>query len=72
MSHKFMTPPFVIERVDTLTDIRKEKGLSRRNIADKTGVRIDYIAQYERGYNYPNQENYNKLAKFFNWEEWQS
>ena len=55
MSHKFMTPPFVIERVDTLTDIRKEKGLSRRNIADKTGVRIDYIAQYERGYIYPNQ-----------------
>lgn len=72
MSHKFMTPPFVIECVDTLTDIRKEKGLSRRNIADKTGVRIDYIAQYERGYIYPNQENYNKLAKFFNWEEWQS
>ena len=41
------------------------------NIADKTGLRIEYISQYERGYCFPKKDNYNKLAKFFNWEEWE-
>ena len=68
--HKISAPFFVMEYMDNLAEIRTEKGLSRRNIAEGTGVRIDYIAQYERGYCFPNKENYNKLAKFFNWEEW--
>ena len=67
---KFTTPKFVIERVDTLEDTRKTKGLTRRNVADETGLRYEYILQYEMGYGYPQRENYNKLAKLFDWEEW--
>ncbi len=69
--HKVTAPFFVIEYMDNLADIRTEKGLSRRDIADGTGLRIEYIAQYERGYCFPNKENYNKMAKFFEWEEWE-
>lgn len=68
--HKVLAPFFVIEHIDSLAEARRERELSRRNVADKTGLRIEYIAQYERGYCFPNQENYNKLAKFFEWEEW--
>lgn len=68
--HKVTAPFFVMEYMDNLAEIRTEKGLSRRNVADKTGVPVDYIAQYERGYCFPKKDNYNKLAKFFEWEEW--
>lgn len=70
MGHRFTTPLFVIESVDTLVDRRCEKGLSRLDIAEKTGVRYEYITHYEQGYSYPSRDNYNKLAKYFNWEEW--
>lgn len=69
--HRVSAPFFVREYIDNLADIRREKGLSRRNIADRTGLPYDYIAQYERGYCFPKKDNYNKLAKFFNWEEWE-
>ncbi len=67
---KYSVPPFVIEHADSLQAIRTEKGLSQRNVADKTGLRIECISQYERGYCFPKKDNYNKLAKFFEWEEW--
>lgn len=67
---KFTVPPFVIQNIDTLQDMRGEKGLSRHNIANITGILYQCILQYENGYSYPNKENYNKLAKYFGWEEW--
>lgn len=68
--HKVSAPFFVMEHIDNLADARREKGLSRRNVADGTGLLYEYISQYERGYCFPKKDNYNKLAKFFNWEEW--
>lgn len=69
--HRVSAPSFVIEYIDNLAQTRTEKELSRRNIADRTGVPYDYISQYERGYCFPSKNNYNKLAKFFNWEVWE-
>ena len=68
--HKVTAPFFVMQYMDNLAAIRTEKGLSRRDIANGTGLRIEYISQYERGYCFPKKDNYNKLAKFFEWEEW--
>lgn len=68
--HKITAPFFVMQYMDNLAKIRTEKGLSQRNVADKTGLRIECISQYERGYCFPKKDNYNKLAKFFEWEEW--
>ena len=71
MTRRISAPFFVIENVDSLAMLRERQGLSRRELADKTGLRLEYISQYERGYGYPAQGNYNKLAKFFDWEEWE-
>ena len=68
--HKTTTPLFVKEAIDNLYVERTKKGLSRRNLANETGVSIEYIGQYERGYCYPKQKNYNQLARVLNWEEW--
>lgn len=68
--HKITAPFFVMQYMDNLAKIRTEKGLSQRNVADKTRLRIECISQYERGYCFPKKDNYNKLAKFFEWEEW--
>ena len=70
MTHKFTTPLFVIENIDMLPEFRSRNGQTRGDVAKMSGVKHDYISQYERGYCYPNKEHYNKLAKVFKWEEW--
>ena len=67
---KFPTPLFVINLIDSLESSRKKLGLSRRDIAESTGLSQSNITQYELGYNYPIKENYNKLAAFFHWKTW--
>ena len=68
--HKTTTPLFVKEHIENLYVERTEKGLSRRKVANESGVSIEYIGKYERGYCYPNPKNYNQLARVLNWEEW--
>ena len=70
MTRRISAPFFVIEHVDSLQERREQLGLTRKDVAEKIGLPKEYIGQYERGYSCPNQENYNKLAKFFDWEEW--
>lgn len=67
---KYSVPPFVIEHADSLQATRENAGLSRTEVAGRTGISYGNISQYERGYSFPNKQNYNKLAKFFDWEEW--
>ena len=68
---KFTAPPSIMENVDRMQYIREVHGMTRRDIAGLSGIRIEYIAQYERGYCYPSKPNYNKLAKVFNLEKWE-
>lgn len=70
MTHRLSAPPSVMENIDRMKDIRELHGMTRKDIADLSGVSMEYIARFELGYRYPSRTNYNKLAKVFNWEEW--
>ena len=70
MTRRISAPLFVIENIDMMPEFRSRNGQTRGDVAKMSGVKHDYISQYERGYCYPNKEHYNKLAEFFGWEEW--
>ena len=71
MTRRISAPLFVIENVDEMPELRARHGYTRGDVANQSGVKHDYISQYERGYCYPNKEHYNKLAEVFGWEIWQ-
>lgn len=49
-----------------LHQIRKEKGLSLKNLSESTGLSISYLNEIEKGKKYPKQEKILILAKFLN------
>ena len=71
MTRRISAPLFVRENIDMMAEYRTRNGQTRGDVARMSGVKHDYISQYERGYCYPNKEHYNKLAEFFGWEEWE-
>ena len=63
-------PVYVMDNIDALKESRESRGVSRQVLALVTGLNQEVIAQYERGYGYPTQGMYNKLADFFGWKTW--
>lgn len=49
-----------------IQELRKQKGLSQRELAKKIGVSFQSISFYERGERTPKLETWIKLANFFN------
>lgn len=49
-----------------LTDLRKQKGLSRQNLADKLEISVHTYIKYENESVKPPYETLIKLAKFYN------
>lgn len=54
-----------MEFSDKLKDLRKNKGITQEELANKIFVSRSVIAKYESGYSMPTQENAEKLAEFF-------
>lgn len=51
---------------EILRKLRKEKGLTRPQLSEKTGLKVAAIDQYERNKRKPNFEAISKLEKFYN------
>lgn len=51
---------------EKLKKIREDKGLTLREVADKTGIHFTYIGKLENGQHKANLEMINKLCKFYN------
>lgn len=51
---------------EILADLRKDKGLYQKNIAELLSVSIGTISNYETGTHCPDLESIIKLADFFN------
>ena len=51
--------------IKRLKEIRKDKGLSMSELANKIGVSTNTISRWERGERIPNLEALVALAKFF-------
>ena len=47
---------------------RKRLGLSRKDLADRLGVKYSAVADYELGRNAPHLEKYLLLAEIFGWD----
>lgn len=50
---------------DKLKELRKSKGITQEELANRIFVSRSVIAKYENGYTVPTQENAEKLAVFF-------
>ena len=48
---------------EVIRDLRKDKGLSQEELADKAGVHRTYIGMIERGEKNITLENINKISK---------
>ena len=46
-----------------LRELRKKKGLTQEELADKAGMHFTYVGQIERGLRNPSLVNLHKLAK---------
>lgn len=68
VSHR---PQFVYDNIDSMRQIRLACKFSIVDVAKATGIIPTHIGEWELGYRYPAQTNYNKLAAFYDWEVWQ-
>lgn len=48
-----------------------KRGLPTTDAAREIGINLSQYWQYENGECLPLRENYNKLVKYFGWEEWE-
>lgn len=51
---------------ERLSELRKDRGLTQKQLGDALGFATVTISQYERGLNTPDDETKIKLAEFFN------
>ena len=65
-----IVPAQVLDNLESLKTLREVSGLSRQDLAEKTGISLCAIRGYENNNVAIGRKNYNKLAKFFEWEEW--
>lgn len=49
----------------TLSELRKQKGLTQRELAEKLGVGISTIAMYETGSRIPSLKKARQIADYF-------
>ena len=64
-------PEHVSGNLSKLQEERESKSLSPEDLQKLSGVRADIIRAYESGTGTPTRSKYNKLAKVFDWEEWE-
>lgn len=51
---------------DRLKELRKEKDLYQKELADKLNIGRTTIANYEQGKRFPDKDTLNKIADYFN------
>ena len=49
----------------TIKELRKEKGISQRELAEAIGMRANAINNYENGYRTPDANTVLQLARYF-------
>ena len=64
-------PEYVYDNLDSMEQIMKTCGFKISNIVQGTGISYKNVHKYVKGYVYATKTNYNKLAEFFDWEEWE-
>lgn len=57
------TKRIAMKFAERLKTLRKKKGLSQQDLADKIGVHFTQVSRYERGDFKPNTDAMNKIAK---------
>ncbi len=65
-------PDFVNANIDSLKELREQKGISRTTLRQWTGLNENLLRDYEEGYRKPMRLNYNKLADVFSWVKWEA
>ena len=63
-------PDFVFDNLDNLKSQRMNAGFTQKSLAALIGSQESIITNYENFNMMPGRNNYNKLAKVFNWEVW--
>ena len=63
-------PDFVMQNIIGLRDERIARGMTAQMLSEVTGVSRISIHGYENLGQWPLPENYNKLARYFNWQLW--
>jgi len=51
---------------ERLGELRKDRGLKQKELADKLGISIHTVSSYERNLSTPDDEMKIRIAKFFN------
>ena len=64
-------PEFVMTNMASLRTLRRNLNWTQRFIGKSSGISLSNMSKYEAGTRKPNKETYNKLAKVFDWEEWE-
>ena len=68
--HERYIPDFVFDNLDNLKSQRMNAGFTQKSLAALIGSQESIITNYENFNMMPGRNNYNKLAKVFNWEVW--
>lgn len=63
-------PAYVMDNIYNMPTERYSRGLSRKDLAEMSGVTAGRITGYENGTIAVARISYNKLAKVFGWKEW--
>lgn len=64
-------PDFVVKNSHSTETLRMERNLTTIALIRGTGIDYQAIMRYTTGYQIPDKEDYNKLAKFFGWQLWE-
>lgn len=58
-----------VKNIHGLTISRKKRGITRKELSQKSGISLNRIYEYEHGKSLPTIGTYNKLCKVFKWQE---
>ena len=67
----YSRPIFVRDNINSIHTLAKNLHITYGDIARATGISKGTIGTYASGVAFPNQERYNRLAIFFDWEIWE-
>ena len=65
-----IVPGFVMDNIFNLATERMHRGLSRKDLAEMSGIPMARITGYETGSIAVARISYNKIARVFEWQEW--
>lgn len=70
MNRYSYVPEFVLDNLDSLKKLRRVIKMSSLELAKATGIDAYSLRLIEEGSIMPTKADYNILAKFMEWEEW--